>query len=441
MKTEDIYKIYEERTQKSGQAWGEGRKYIPTGVPSYFNFYKPYPIYIDRAKGTRVYDVDGNEYIDFSICYGALIVGHAHPQIVEAIRKQAERGTMYTIPHKAAVELAKEIVKRFPIDQVRFTNSGVESTMHALRLARGYTGRDKVMKLAGAYHGLQDYLMTNDDPANMPGPAVAGSKGVPVATLQNTLVGIYNDLSSIQLLFDQNKGQIAAIIVEPVMMNKGIILPQGNFLKELLKLCHKEGALLIFDEVKTGVKIAPGGACEYYSIEPDIVCLAKSIGGGMPLGAFGARAKIMSVIDTGEVSHAGTYNANPISVVAGLVTLKDILTSDSYKELFRLNKKLTEGCDRIIAKYGLPMHTVSIGACGTIQFCKEPLKNYTDYARFVDAELGETFWISMLNHGIIPTPYPPPREHWTISVQHTDEDIDKYMEVFDKVAPNLMTRA
>jgi len=437
----EVYRIYEERTKKSAVLYKEARNYTPLGVHSYVRLYKPYPLYVDRAEGTRIIDVDGNEYIDFSMNYGAQLIGHTHPQLVAAIKKQVERGTLYTMPHNLSNELAKEIIKRFPIDQVRFTNSGLEATMHALRLARGYTSRDKIIKIGGAYHGLHDYVVTKDDPERTTGEATPGCKGIPVGTLQNTLMGVFNDLASIESLFNQYKGQIAGIIIEPVMMNRGIILPEDNFLKEVKEICQKEGALLIFDEVKTGAKVTWGGASEYYDIKPDIICLAKSIGGGLPLGAFGAREEIMSAIEPGGVSHAGTYNANPLCVAAGLVTLRDILTKESYKEIFRLNKKLIEGCEEIIAKYKLPLHTVSIGACGTIQFCKEPLRNHKDHAKFVDVEMGERFWIGMLNNGMIPCPYPPPREQWTISVQHTDEDINKYLEGFEKIAPTLLEKS
>ncbi|MCD6471830.1 glutamate-1-semialdehyde 2,1-aminomutase [Candidatus Aerophobetes bacterium] len=434
---EEIYRIYEGKTKKSAASYKEARKYVPLGVSSPIRFWKPYPIYVDRTEGTKIIDVDGNEYIDFGMCYGAQMIGYAHPKLVPALKKQVERGTLYTIPHNLSTELAKEIIKRFPVDQVRFTNSGTETTMHMLRLARGYTGRDKIIKIGGCYHGVHDYIITKDDPKETTKEAIPSSRGIPVSTLQNTLMGVYNDLTSIELLFDQYKGQIAGIIIEPVMMNRGIILPEDNFLKGVEEICHREGALLIFDEVKTGVKIAWGGASEYYNMEPHIIGLAKSIGGGLPLGAFGARKEIMSVLESKEVFHAGTYNANPLCMAAGLVTLRDILTRESYKEAFRLNEKLTNGCNEIIAKYELPLHTVSIGACGTIQFCKEPLTNHKGHAKFVDVEMGERFWISMLSNGVIPCPYPPPREHWTISVQHTDEDVDKYLETFEKIAPKL----
>jgi len=436
----EIYRIYEERTQKSAALHKEARKYAPLGVHSLIRFYKPYPIYVDRAEGTRIIDVDGNEYIDFSMNYGVQLIGHTHPKLVAAVKKQVERGTLYTMPHNLATEFAKEIVKRFPIDQVRFTNSGTEAVMYAVRLARGYTGRDKIIKLGGTYHGMSDHVSTKDDPKKETREAIPYSKGVPISTLQNTLMGVFNDLASIESLFNQYKGQIAGIIMEPIMMNRGIILPEDNFLEKVKEICQREGALLIFDEVKTGLKVAWGGASEYYDIKPDIICLAKVIGGGLPLGAFGAREEIMSAIDSGKegVSHAGTYNANPLSIAAGLVTLRDILTKESYKEIFRLNKKLTEGCEEIITKYKLPLHIVSIGACGSIQFCKEPVRSHKDHHKFANIEMGEKFWISMLNNGIIPCPYPPPREEWTISVQHTDKDINKYLEAFEKIAPKLL---
>jgi len=284
---------------------------------------------------------------------------------------------------------------------------------------------------------VHDYLLTKDDPQDAESRRAAPvSEGIPSETMQSVLMGIYNDLDSVEYLFNRYRGEIAGVILEPVLMNRGIILPQDGFLKGLKELCEQNGALLIFDEVKTGVKIAWGGAGEYYNIKPDIICLSKSIGGGLPIGAFGASKEIMATIESGKVTHAGTFNANPLSVVAAVAVLRDILTKESYEKVFRLNEKLVDGYNLIIKDHGLTAHVVSIGPCGTIHFCEGSMKDHRDIAR-VNTEMGERYWLSMLNQGIIPCPYPPYREEWTISVQHTEEEIEKHLEAFDRIAPLL----
>jgi glutamate-1-semialdehyde 2,1-aminomutase len=435
----EIEETYKKRTSKSRALFEEARNYLPYGVGSNFRYFEPYPFFVEEAVGTRIIDADGNEYIDFSMNMGAQLVGHAHPLVIKAIKEQADKGTLYTMPHKHKAALAKEIVKRFPIDQVRFTNSGTETTMHAIRLARGYTGRDKIIIMGGAYHGVHDYVMA--DPGE-DGKPVAWSKGIPAKTLESVLIGTFNDLGSIERLFNSHKGEIAGVLIEPVLFNIGTVLPEDGFLKGLRELCTAEGALLIFDEVKTGVKLEWGGACQYFNIKPDIVCLAKSIGGGLPIGAFGARREIMSAIKLkGGVAHAGTYNANPLAVVAGVVTLRDILTKDVYPKVFRLNKRLIDGYNEVIKRHNLAAHVVGVGPCGTVYWTREPIRNHRDFERFEanekNLEVARIFFLGMLNQGIIPHPRGWCTEQWTISIQHTEEEIDKHIEAFDKLAPKI----
>lgn len=435
----NIEGTYKSRTKKSKSSYEEANKYLPYGVGSTFRYFEPYPFYVDRAEGAKMIDVDGNEYIDFAMNYGAGLAGHTHPKVVEALEKQIKQGTLYTVPHNPSTELAKELVKRYPpIDKVRFTNSGTETTMHAVRLARGYTGKDKIIKFNEAYHGVHDCVMSEKEDD---GKVVAWSKGVPDGSLEDVLIGTFNDLDSIKSLFDAHKGEVAGVIVEPVMMNSGTILPGDDFLPNLLDLCHQNDALLIFDEVKTGVKLGWGGACEYFDMEPDMVCLAKSIGGGVPIGAFGARDEIMDEIKLeGGVTHAGTYNANPLVVAAALATLREVLTKDVYDKVFKLSKKLAQGYESIINDHGLSAHVVQVGPCGTIFFTDHPIKNYKDFAEFVDENSRETarrFFLGMLNQGILPHPRGWNTEQWTISVQHTDQDIEKHLEAFDNIASKL----
>jgi glutamate-1-semialdehyde 2,1-aminomutase len=301
---------------------------MPLGVSSNFRSYEPYPLFIARAQGGKVWDLDGNEYVDFNLCFGALMAGHCHPAVMKAVQQRLELGTMFGMPHEMERELAEEICARFPVEQVRFANSGTEATMHAIRLARGVTGRDKIIKMEGAYHGVHDSVMVSVKPkrehwgdAKSPNP-VPASGGVPAASVQNTLVAPFNDLQAAEKIFTRYPDEIAAVIVEPIMMNVGICMPQPGYLEGLRDLTKRYGALLIFDEVKTGAKLARGGACEYFGIKPDLVCLAKSIGGGFPLAAFATSKTVMDAIAQHKVFHAGTYNTNPVVMAAGLAVFR-----------------------------------------------------------------------------------------------------------------------
>ncbi|MCF7890192.1 aspartate aminotransferase family protein [Candidatus Bipolaricaulota bacterium] len=433
-----IMERYKERTPTSQKLYEEAKEYLPVGVGSTFRYFEPYPFFVERAEAGKIVDADGNEYVDLCMNYGAQLAGHAHPEVNKAIDKQKELGTLYTKPHKLSAKLAKELVKRFPVDKVRFTNSGTETTMHAVRLARGFTEKEKIIKVEGSYHGVHDTVLVEkgDDGKTRP-----KYKGVSRSASSDTLIASFNDLDSFKALFESYKNEIAGVLIEPVLMNRGCVLPEDNFLHKLLDLCHANDALLLLDEVKTGVKLAWGGACEYYDLEPDIVCLAKSIGGGLSIGAFGARDEIMKEIRLKDgVAHAGTYNANPLVVRAALATLRKVLTGDAYDEVFGLNERLIEGYEKIIDKYNLGAYITSVGECGAIYFTSHPIKNDRDFDRYVDdevKELAKKFFLGMLNEGVIPHPVGWGTEPWTLSVQHTEEDIDKCIQAFDAVAPKL----
>lgn len=439
--SQDVQRRWVERSRKSQELLRRAKKTIPLGVESHYRAIDPNPIFIDRARGSRIWDADGNEYLDFGMCFGALFVGHAHPKVVEAARAQLEEGTMYTMPHRHDIDLAEELADRFPVDLFRFTQSGTEATMHAIRVARGFTGREKIVKFEGGFHGCHDYAMVSTKPkidkvgdALEPTP-IPGSAGIPAGTLADTLVASFNNLESVKRLFKRHPKRIAAVITEPVMMNTGVCLPQGGFLRELQELCRAEGALFILDEVKTGAKIARGGACEHWGLKPDLVCLAKTMGGGLPLGAFGGRREVMSVLEDMSVSHVGTYNGNPLCIRVGAAVLREILTPDAYERTKALNDKLTTGYDRIIRAHGLPWHTARIGPMGTIHFTRRPIVNYRDWAA-TDLEIWKRWWFGMANEGIIATPYGHD-EQWTVSVQHADEDVERHLAAFEKIAPTL----
>lgn len=406
---------------------------MPLGVASSFQAADPYPVYLARGEGAHVWDVDGTGYVDFHNGFGSLAVGHAHPKVAEAIERAARTGTHFAVTTDAAVRLAEELCRRFGLDRVRFTNSGTESTMDAIRVARAATGRDVVVKIEGSYHGHHDAVMfsvapslqlvTETDETGMQPPA---SLGIPRSMAAQTAVVPFNDLAALEELFSDRSEDIACFILEPVMMNIGIVLPRPGYLEGVRRLCTRYGIVLIFDEVKTGVTIAAGGAIERFGVQPDLVCLAKSIGGGVPIGAFGGRAELMDLIGAG-VAQQGTFNGNPLAAAAGLAALTEVLTPDAYVHLGRLGKRLAGGCDAAIGQHGLPAHVVDLGCKGCVSYRKEPLVDYRSFLE-TDVQLFDASWVWLLNRGIFMTP--GNEEQWTLSVQHDDRDVDMFVEAF-----------
>ena len=432
---------YEKRTPRSKDAHKRAESRLPLGVASNYRAYDPYPIFVRDGKGGHIHDIDGNEYLDFNLCFGALMAGHCHPGVVKAVQAKLGTGTMFGMPHDLEWELAEEICKRFPVEMVRFSNSGTECTMHAVRLARSATGRDKIIKMEGGYHGLHDSVLVSLKPKateigddKFPN-SVPGGAGVPKGTVANTLIAQFNDVAGVERLFAKYPGEIAAVIVEPIMMNVGILMPEDGYHKALREITKKNGALLIFDEVKTGAKLAYGGACEYFDIKPDIVCLAKSIGGGFPLAAFGAHKRVMNLISDHKVFHGGTYNTNPISMAAGLATFREVLTRANYTLIEKLSKRLVEGYNKTVAKVGLQGYIVSVGANGALMLYPKEIQNYRDWLA-IDVDLWRHYWFGMVNRGVMCQPYWWD-EQWTISVQHTEADIDQHLAAFADVAQSL----
>jgi len=436
---------YLERTPKSKRAHQAAMEHLPLGVGSNFRAYEPYPLFVDSAVGAQLWDLDGNEYLDHNLCFGALMAGHSHPAVVRAVSERIQRGTMFGMSTELDAALGREIKARFPVDQVRFANSGTEATMHSIRLARGVTGRDKIIKMEGGYHGVHDAVLVSVKPpreaagdARQPTP-VASGHGIPQAAMQNTLVAPFNDLAAVERLFREHRGEVAALILEPIMMNLGICMPDPGYLRGLRELTQRYEAMLIFDEVKTGVKLARGGACEFFGIEPDIVVLAKSIGGGFSLAAFGARKHVMDAIASGKVFHAGTYNTNPVAMTAGLATLRDVLTQDAHDRVARLNEQLLDGYRRIAGRVGLHATIEGAGANGAILFLPHPIRNYRDWLE-MDKPLWQHYWFGMVNRGVLPQPYWWD-EQWTICVAHTQVDIQKHLDAFADLAPALAEHA
>jgi glutamate-1-semialdehyde 2,1-aminomutase len=426
---------YVERTPGSAAAYERARALIPGGVGSAIQYYAPHPLYIADSKGSRVWDVDGNEYVDYLLCYAAMVAGHANPQIVEAIRAQAEHGTLFGMPTTLAADLAEEIMRRYPpIEMIRFTQSGVEATQTAIRLARAATGRKHIVKIEGSYHGGTDHLLVSigGAPADAMGSAdapvsTADSAGLLPASTEYTTVVQFNDLDAMRAAFDRADGDVAGVIVEPVMTNGGVIAPRPGYLEGLRDLTRERGAVLIFDEVKVGCRIAPGGACERFGIAPDLVTLAKAIGGGVPVGAFGGRRDLMEQISPlGPAIHFGTYNANPLGMAAGLACLTKVMTPETYGRMEALATRLAEGQRKIIADLGIPACVTQVATLGGILFTPTEPSNFRDAAT-CDVAKWWDYWFGMLNRGVIPMGSAW-FEEWSISAQHTDADIDRTLE-------------
>lgn len=421
---------YRARTPSSQALYERALRSLPLGVGSSFQVARPYPLYLTSGAGSMVHDADGNDYVDYHNGFGSMVAGHAHPKISEAIARAARSGAHFAAPTEQMIVLAEELCRRFRMDSVRFCNSGTEATMDAIRLGRAASGKDVLLKVEGGYHGHHDAVMYSLRPtldANEIGfgwdePA---SRGIPAGLAELTWSVPFNNVAALEEVLDRGSGRIGVLILEPVMMNVGIIPPAPGYLQAVRELCSRHGVVLIFDEVKTGATIAPGGAVELYGVEPDLVCLAKAIGGGAPIGAFGGRSEVMDEIARG-VSAQGTFNGNPLTVAASLATLTEVLTEPAYGHLRSLGTRLASGSQKVLEQVGIPAHTTDLGCKGSVTFRSMPLERYADY-REVDGSLFDAYWYWMVNRGIFATP--GKEEQWTISVQHSEDDIDKTVDV------------
>ncbi len=426
--------------KNSDAMWQQAREYISNGVPSSFQDAPPQPLFVDRGKGSKVWDVDGNEYVDFHNGFGVMVVGHAHPLVVKAISERAAKGTHFAQPVEEDIAVAKDLARRFRQPQWRFTNSGTESTLDAVRIARGFTGRSRIVKIEATYHGHHDALMVSVEPKpDKMGPAdepasVPQTEGIPKEVTDLTSVIAFNNLEQLERIFKRYPDQIAALIVEPVMMNLGMVLPEEGYLARAKEICHKNGALLIFDEVKTGCTLAAGGATERFGVVPDLVTLAKAIGGGVPCGAVGGRADVMDMVESGRVAQYGTFNGNPLTMAAAKATLIEILTPQAYAHFDALGEVLSGGLRDVIKEYDLPFHVISIGARGGITYRKDRVRNYRDYLD-IDKKWAYVSWLYQCNRGVLMAPFA--EENWTLSVQHTEEDVQRYVDNFRELAKDL----
>ena len=405
-------------------------KVIPGGVNSPVRAYGAIgiaPRFIDRADGCHIYDVDGKEYVDYIDSWGPMILGHNFPEVKESVLKACEKGLRFGSATAIEVEMAEFICDHIPhVDMVRMVNSGTEAVMSAVRVARGFTGKNKIIKFAGCYHGHSDAMLVSAGSGVMTS-GVPDSAGVPKGCTEDTMTAVYNDLDSVRALMEQADGQTAAVIVEAVGANMGVVPPKKGFLEGLRKLCDEYGALLIFDEVITGFRLAFGGAAEYFGVTPDLVTYGKIIGAGMPVGAYGGRREIMELVSpVGKVYQAGTLSGNPIAMAAGLTQLKYLYEhQEIYKDLEEKGKRLYGGMEKILAEKNLPYHINHISSLGSLFFTEQEVVDYTS-AKSSDTKAFSEYFKGMLAQGIHMAP--SQFEAMFLSVAHTDEIIDQTLE-------------
>lgn len=423
---------------KSGQLFSRAKLTIPGGVNSPVRAFKSVdldPIFIDKGEGSYIFDVDGNRYIDYVLSWGPLILGHCHPAVIEAVKSAAEKGLSFGAATEAEVELAEMIIDRFPAaEMVRLVSSGTEACMTAVRLARGYTGRDIIVKFDGCYHGHSDSLLVKAGSGVATG-GIPGTKGIPAGTAKTTLSIPYNDIEAVGAVFESKGEDIAAVIVEPIAANMGVVPPQEGFLENLRMLTAKYGSLLIFDEVITGFRVARGGACELFGIVPDLICLGKILGGGMPIGGLCGKREIMEKLaPVGDVYQAGTLSGNPVSTAAGLATLRELDKAGVYENLKLNTEKLSEGLNSVFSQPGIDVHIASVLGLLTVFFSSKDIVNFQDVTG-CDNDKFKRFFQSMLASGIyLP---PSPFEAWFLSIKHDDDIIGKTIEAADRAVKTL----
>ncbi len=428
--------IFVERQPESARLAGLATDSLAGGVVSSWQISRPQPVWLSHGSGSKLYDVDGNEYVDLHGGYGVSLAGHGHPAIVEAVRSQVERGTHFAQPTKTALAVAAELSRRFGLPQWRFGNSGTEATMDAVHLMRAITGRDLIIKVEGCYHGHHDSVQVSvcpDSADDDRGPAaspnsVPSSSGIPSAITDLTLVVGFNDLEAVRRRLQEHPGQIAGMILEPIMMNAGIILPEPGYLAGLADLLHAHGALLTFDEVKTGLTAGPGGATGVTGVTPDIVCLAKAIGGGIAVAAIGGTHEVMAHVANGDYEMVGTFNGNPLAMAACRAMLTEVATGEAYERLEKLRLRAVDGLTREIARNNLNAKVLSVGAKGCVVFSARPVRNFRDFLEVRDS-FSHAHWLFQHNGGVFLPPWGK-IEQWLMSVQHDEADIDRFIDNF-----------
>jgi glutamate-1-semialdehyde 2,1-aminomutase len=426
--------IFVRRQPNSAHLAEAAQQHLAGGVTSSWQITAPQPVWLSHGHGSKVYDVDGNEYVDLHGGYGAALAGHAHPAIQEAIKAQVAKGTHFAQPTPSAVAVARELARRFGLPRWRFANSGTEATMDAVHLMRAITGRDLIIKIEGCYHGHHDSVQVSVAPElEQAGPAAApysapSSTGIPKAITDLTLIATFNDLASVERLLSKHKDQVAGMIIEPVMMNAGIIKPEPGYLAGLKTLLHQHHALLTFDEVKTGLTVGPGGVTRQEDVQPDLITLAKSLGGGVSVAAIGGTEAVMDHVASGGYEMVGTFNGNPLAMAATRAMLTEVATPDAYETIDKLSERARTGIEDAISKTGLSAHVVTAGAKGCVVFAAEPVTSYRGFLG-VDDRYSHAHWLYQHNGGVFLPPWGK-IEQWLISVQHDEADIDRLVENF-----------
>jgi glutamate-1-semialdehyde 2,1-aminomutase len=432
-------------TRRSAETYERARTHLAGGVASSYQLRDPWPIYLERGEGPRVWDVDGNEMYDFHNGFGSMIQGHAHPAIGRAIQERYAKGTHFAAPTEDAIVVGEELARRWGLPKWRYTNSGSESTMDAIRIARGFTGRETIVKIFGSYHGHHDAVMVSigveydkiGDHENL--ASLPYGAGIPQAVVDLTIPVPFNDAGAmerrIERLTEEGR-KPACVIMEAAMMNLGIVLPEPGYLEAVRDICTRHGVVLIFDEVKTGLCIAAGGATERWGVKPDLVTLAKALGGGFPCGAIGGTEEVMAVLEDGTVYQVGTYNGNPLGMAAARASLTEVLTPAAYAHLDHLNERLLTGCEAVIRKHNLPGYAVGVAGKGCVTFSPVKIVDYETFKANQDKDLAELAWLYNMNRGIFMTP--GREEEWTLSVTHDDAAVDAYVQVFEAMADDLM---
>jgi glutamate-1-semialdehyde 2,1-aminomutase len=426
------------RQPRSTEMIERARAHLAGGATSNWQIADPQAVWMSHGAGSKVFDVDGNEYVDMHGGYGVSIAGHAHPAIVAAVSDRVRRGTHFAQPTEDAIWIASELADRFGLPLWRFANSGTEATMDAVHLARALTGRDLIIKVEGCYHGHHDSVQVSVLPeADEVGPRdnpsrVPGNSGIPAAVRDLVVVVPFNDAGAVERALAEHRGRVAAMILEPVMMNAGIIPPHDGYLASIRDLVHADGAYLIYDEVKTGFTTGPGGVTALSGVVPDIVCLAKALGGGIAVAAIGGTTEIMSAIADGRYEQVGTFNGNPLAMAAARATLSEVLTPDAYRHLDAVAARLRTGLEGVLAECELDWHVVSVGAKGCVTFRRDPVREFRDFLT-VDARFGQLHWLMQHNGGVFLPPWGKV-EQWLLSVQHDDADVDRFVANFARLA-------
>jgi len=427
-------RIFVDRQPRSGEIKARALRCLAGGATSSWMIARPRTVWITHGSGSKIYDLDGNEYTDLHGGYGVGLIGHNHPAFVRAITARATRGTHFAQPTEDSITVAEELSSRFDQPLWRFTNSGTEATLDAFHLMRAATERDIVIKIEGCYHGHHDSAMVSvanksDEigPRENPSSPPSGS-GLPEAVTNLTRIAHFNDLEVIERILLENPGQVAGAILEPIMMNAGIIEPDEGYLSGLKELLHRHDALLAFDEVKTGLTTGPGGATRLFGVTPDLVCLAKAMAGGVPCGAIGGTDEVMGLIVDGGYEQVGTFNGNPLTMATAKAVLTEILDAEAYRHLDVLREHMVAGAEEVIAEYDFDAYVLAFGAKGCVTFSSTRTRNYRDYLE-VNDDYSHLHWLFQHNGGVFMPPWGK-SEQWTLSVQHTHDDAQQFVDNF-----------